>query len=95
MIFSQQKNIFPTYGNCSRFSERSNSARILSSEKSKAVSQVAPYLPTFHRKSIEKANSDDNIDNHEDKVDLGADVVSVAWNSPQGLPQNLLRSDQR
>ena len=59
---------------------------------------MAPYLPTFHRKSIERANSDDNIDdhdNHEDNVDLSADVVSVAWNSPQGLPQNLLRSDQR
>ena len=71
---------------------------------------MAPYLPTFHRKKYRTANSDDNIDNHdnqnsddniddpdnhEDSVDLSADVVSVAWNSPQGLPQNLLRSDQR
>ena len=37
----------------------------------------------------------DNHDNHEDNVDLRADVVSVAWNSTQGLPQNLLRSDPR
>ena len=38
-----------THGSCSLWRDKSNSARILSSEKSNAVSHVAPYLPTYDK----------------------------------------------
>ena len=48
-----------THGSCSLWRDKSNSARILSSEKSNAVSHVAPYLPTYDKDTGHDQHNDD------------------------------------